>query len=71
MKLSVANQRLAKKKCKLFKDYLQRTSLHLKKIGRFWSARIGCFYRAFGVDAPGGILCFWIGKHPDYEKLLD
>jgi len=70
MKLSVANQRLVEKNFELLKDDLQRPSLYLKKIGRLWSVRIGCFSRALGVDAPGGILCFWIGDHPDYEKLL-
>ncbi|MFZ5995146.1 MAG: hypothetical protein ACOYU4_09185 [Thermodesulfobacteriota bacterium] len=63
-------QRLAEKNFKLLKDDPQHPSLHSEKIGRFWSVRIGRFYRALGVDAPGGILWFWIGNHPDYEKLL-
>jgi hypothetical protein len=45
-------------------------SLHFKKIGRFWSARIGGHYRALAVEAADGLVWFWIGAHADYDKLL-
>jgi hypothetical protein len=44
-------------------------SLHFKKIGRFWSVRIGAHYRALAVDAPDGLVWFWIGSHADYDRL--
>jgi hypothetical protein len=44
--------------------------LHFKRIGRFWSARVGLGYRALGLDAEGDVVWFWIGSHADYDKLL-
>lgn len=34
----------------------QHPSLHFKKVGRFWSARVGLRYRVVGVEAPDGIV---------------
>jgi len=45
-------------------------SLHFKKIGRFYSARVGIHHRALGVEISGGVLWFWIGSHADYDKLI-
>jgi hypothetical protein len=44
--------------------------LHFKKIGRFWSARVGGHHRALAVEAADGLVWFWIGTHADYDKLL-
>ncbi len=45
-------------------------SLHFKRVGRFWSVRIGAHYRALGVDVEEGVLWFWIGTHAEYDALL-
>jgi hypothetical protein len=45
-------------------------SLHFKKVGRFWSARVGLHYRAIAVEVPDGVLWFWIGTHADYDRLI-
>jgi hypothetical protein len=45
-------------------------ALHFKKIGRFWSARVGAHYRALAVEVPDGLVWFWIGSHADYDRLL-
>ena len=45
-------------------------SVHLKRVGAQWSARIGLHYRAVGTDAPDGISWFWIGSHAAYDKLI-
>jgi len=45
-------------------------ALHFKKIGRFWSVRVGAHYRALAVVVPDGLLWFWIGSHADYDRLL-
>ena len=45
-------------------------SLHFKKVGRFWSARVGGSYRALAVEGTDGLVWFWIGTHADYDKLL-
>jgi len=45
-------------------------SLRLKKVGRFWSARVGGHYRALAVEAADGLAWFWIGSHAEYDTLL-
>lgn len=42
----------------------------LKKIGEYWTARVGLDYRAVGIGVPDGITWFWIGSHAEYDKLL-
>jgi len=44
--------------------------LHFKKVGRFWSVRIGLHYHALAVEQEGDIVWFWIGSHADYDKLI-
>jgi len=39
--------------------------LQFKKIGRYWSVRVGLRYRALAADVDGGYLWFWIGSHAD------
>ena len=46
-------------------------SIQLKKVGRFWSARIGDSYRAVAVEYDGGLLWFWIGGHVEYDNLIN
>lgn len=45
-------------------------SLRLKKIGTFWSARVGLHYRVLARDRAEGLNWFWIGHHSDYDKIL-
>ena len=45
-------------------------SLHFKKVGRFWSVRVGLKYRALAVQDGDAIVWFWIGSHSEYEKLI-
>lgn len=45
-------------------------SIHLKHVGEYWSARVGLYYRAVGVDVEDGISWFWIGSHAEYDKLI-
>jgi hypothetical protein len=63
-------QGLADKSFSLLKADSRHPSLHFKKVGRFWSARIGLHYRAVAVQAPDGLLWFWIGTHADYDKIV-
>jgi hypothetical protein len=30
---------------------------------------VGAHYRALAVDAPDGILWFWIGSHAEYDRI--
>ena len=63
-------QRLADRSYALLKTNPNHPSLHFKKAGQFWSARVGLHYRAVAVDAGEDLAWFWIGSHADYDKLL-
>jgi hypothetical protein len=54
----------------LLKRDPRHPSLQFKKVGRYWSVRVGLRYRALAVDVDGGCLWFWIGSHADYDKLI-
>ncbi len=62
-------QQLARDNYELLKSNPQHPSLHFKRVGRFWSARVGLSYRVIGVDAREGILWFWIGPHEEYDRM--
>lgn len=61
----------ADKNYALLRENPGHPSLHFKKVGRFWSVRVGSSYRALGVEAHDGIVWFWIGSHGEYERLID
>jgi hypothetical protein len=60
---------LADKNYALLKQNPNHPSLRLKKVGRFWSVRVGTHYRALAVESEGDLLWFWIGSHADYDAL--
>jgi len=45
-------------------------TLHLKKAGKYWSARVGRKHRTLAVEIDEGLIWFWIGTHPEYDRLL-
>jgi hypothetical protein len=61
---------LADKNFALLKQDPQHPSLRFKKVGRYWSARVGLRYRALAKERDEGLVWFWIGGHSDYEKFL-
>jgi len=63
-------RRLADSNFQLLKTNARHPSLHFKRMGRFWSVRVGLHFRALGVDAPDGVVWFWIGSHAEYDKLV-
>lgn len=69
-KLPAAIQELADKNFELLKADPKHPSLHLKKAGKYWSARVGMKYRTLGVEIDEGMLWFWIGTHAEYDKML-
>jgi len=68
--LSSELQQLARDNYELLKANPQHPSLHFKRVGKYWSVRIGADFRALGVDSRKGILWFWIGTHEEYERLI-
>lgn len=63
-------QNLADRSYELLKQDSWYPSLHFKKVGPFWSVRIGLHYRALAVEEDQNILWFWIGTHAEYDQLL-
>ncbi len=61
---------LADKSFDLLKAEPRHPSLQFKKVGRFWSARVGLHYRAVAVEAEDGLVWFWIGSHAEYDKIV-
>ena len=68
--MPVGIQKLADKNFGLLKVGVSHPSLHFKKVGRYWSARVGLDYRAVAAKAEDGYVWFWIGRHEDYERLI-
>ena len=63
-------QRLADKSFRLLVEDPRHPSLHFKRVGRFWSARVGARYRALAVEQEDDRVWFWIGDHDTYEQLI-
>jgi hypothetical protein len=61
---------LADKNFELLRTYPRHPSLRLKKIGVFWSVRIGLRYRALAKEREEGLVWFWIGPHDRYDHLI-
>lgn len=65
-----AVQQVANRAFERLKSNPRHPSLHLKQVGRLWSARVGQHHRALAVEADDGLVWFWIGSHADYDQLL-
>jgi hypothetical protein len=64
-------QQLADRSFATLRDDPWHPSLHLKKIGRLWSARVGLHYRTLATEKDATLLWFWIGTHADYDRLVN
>jgi hypothetical protein len=69
-RLPIETQELARANYELLKKDPRHPSLRFKKIGPYWSVRVGRKYRALGTDVADGILWGWIGSHADYDRLI-
>lgn len=58
--LSEEIRALADKSYQLLKSDPRHPSLHFKKLGEFWSVRVGLHHRALAVEVEGGMLWIWI-----------
>lgn len=63
-------QELARKNFELLKGDATHPSLHFKKVGKFWSARIGLNYRSLALKDGEDYIWVWIGTHDEYEQIL-
>jgi hypothetical protein len=67
--LPEAVRNLADKNFALLKSEPRHPSLHFKKVGKLWSARVGLHYRALATEVDGDLVWFWIGSHTEYDRL--
>jgi hypothetical protein len=60
----------ADKNYDLLKTDPRHPSLHLKKVGEYWSVRVGLGYRALATEVDGNLVWFWVGSHKEYDELI-
>lgn len=61
---------LADKNFALLRENPRHPSLRLRRVGSFWSARVGLRYRALARDREEGLVWFWIGPPGEYDQFL-
>ena len=62
-------QELASANYELLVANPRHPSLRLKKVGDYWSVRVGSHYRALASEVEGGLLWGWIGSHAEYDRI--
>jgi len=63
-------QALARANYELLKSNPRHPSLQFKRVGPYWSARVGSSHRVLGAVSSTGIVWFWIGPHEEYIRLI-
>jgi hypothetical protein len=63
-------QQVADRNYELLKENPFHPSLHFKKVGSYWSVRVGLQYRALGIQDGDSLVWFWIGTHAQYDRLI-
>ena len=63
-------QELADKNFRLLQDNPRHPSLQFKRVGGFWSARVGLAHRALAVEDGSDFIWVWIGTHDEYERII-
>ncbi len=63
-------QQLADRGYQMLLQDPRNPSLHFKRIGRVWSARVGLHHRALAAERNEEIVWIWIGTHAEYDLLL-
>ncbi len=68
--LPQAVQRVAHRNFELLKANPRHPSLRFRKVGAFWSVRVGRSYRALAVAEGEDFIWVWIGTHGEYDRLI-
>ncbi|NDH94192.1 MAG: hypothetical protein EBZ13_06610 [Planctomycetia bacterium] len=63
-------QQLADRGYQMLLQDPRHPSLHFKRIGRVWSARVGLHHRALATERDEEVVWIWIGTHADYDLLI-
>ena len=62
-------QRTARRSFERLKENPGYPSLRFKKVGKFWSVRVGLSYRALAVEDGDDLIWVWIGSHAEYDRI--
>ena len=68
--LPEAVQRTARRNFGLLKSDPRHPSIQFKKVGSFWSARVGISHRALAIGDGTVFDWVWIGGHDEYERRI-
>jgi hypothetical protein len=63
-------QELAEDNFELLKNDPRHPSLHFKKVGKLWSARVSMGYRALAYEDGDDFIWVWIGTHDEYMRMI-
>jgi len=63
-------QQLADRGYQMLLQDPRHPSLHFKRIGKVWSARVGLHHRALAAERNEESVWIWIGTHAEYDLLL-
>jgi hypothetical protein len=63
-------QRVARQNFELLKENQLHPSLHFKRVGKFWSVRVGLNHRALAVEDGADYIWVWIGPHDEYIRQI-
>lgn len=63
-------QQTARRNFELLKSDPLHPSLHFKKVGKFWSIRVGLNHRALAIKEDQDFIWVWIGDHSDYDRMI-
>jgi len=69
-KLPEPVKKISRKNFELLKANPSHPSLYFKKVGKFWSVRIGANYRALAIEDGEDFIWVWIGTHDEYERTI-
>ena len=63
-------QNLARQNFQLLRTNLRPPSLHFKKAGKFWSARVGISHRTLAIEDDEGFIWIWSGTYNAYGRII-
>jgi hypothetical protein len=66
--LAEPTRKRADKAFALLKQNSDHPSLHFKKVGAKWPARVDRNHRALAIETDDGLLWVWIGSHDAYIR---
>ena len=63
-------KRVATRNFQRLKENPRHISLRFKRIGRYWSVRVGRSYRALAEEDGDDFIWVWIGSHANYNRMV-